>query len=49
LPGSRHPRDFGLLEIDLLVVGTLDTFSTTGFYDALIQRKETSKAELDIG
>jgi O-antigen/teichoic acid export membrane protein len=42
------PRDFGLLGIALLVVGTVETFSTTGFHDALIQRKETSKAELDI-
>jgi len=42
------PRDFGLLGIALLVVGTMETFSTTGFHDALVQRKETSKTELDI-
>lgn len=42
------PRDFGLLGIALLVVGTVETFSTTGFHDAIIQRKETSKTELDI-
>lgn len=42
------PRDFGLMGIALLVVGTVETFSTTGFHDALIQRKETSRDELDI-
>ncbi|MFQ5862893.1 MAG: lipopolysaccharide biosynthesis protein [Candidatus Brocadiales bacterium] len=33
------PSDFGLLGIALLAVGTLETFSKTGFQQALVQRK----------
>ncbi len=41
------PRDFGILGIALLVVGILETFSTTGFQDAIIQKEGHSKNELD--
>ena len=34
-----HPRDFGMLGIALLILATLETFSRTGFQQALIQRK----------
>jgi len=41
------PNDFGLMGIALLTMATLDTFSQTGFQQALIQKKEDIKSYLD--
>jgi len=41
------PEDFGLMGIALLVMMTLETFSQTGFQEALIQKKENTEAYLD--
>lgn len=41
------PNDFGLMGIALLVMATLETFSQTGFQQALIQRKYEIKSYLD--
>ncbi|MBD3413768.1 MAG: oligosaccharide flippase family protein, partial [Candidatus Aminicenantes bacterium] len=41
------PRDFGLMGIALLTMMTLETFSQTGFQQALIQKKENIKNYLD--
>jgi len=42
------PADFGLLGIALLTMSTLETFSQTGFQQALIQKKEDIKSYLDV-
>ena len=41
------PSDFGLLGIALLTMSTLETFSQTGFQQALIQKKEDIRSYLD--
>lgn len=41
------PNDFGLLGIALLAMMALETFSQTGFQQALIQKKEDIKGYLD--
>ncbi len=41
------PHDFGLMGIALLTMVTLETFSQTGFQQALIQKKEDIKSYLD--
>jgi len=41
------PNDFGLMGIALLTMATLDTFSQTGFQQALVQKKEDIKSYLD--
>ena len=41
------PHDFGLMGIALLTMATLETFSETGFQQALIQNKEDIKSYLD--
>ena len=41
------PNDFGLMGIALLTMATLDTFSQTGFQQALIQKKKDIKFYLD--
>jgi len=41
------PNDFGLMGIALLTMSTLETFSQTGFQQALIQKKEDIKSYLD--
>jgi len=41
------PNDFGLMGIALLTMATLDTFSQTGFQQALIQKKEDIKPYLN--
>jgi O-antigen/teichoic acid export membrane protein len=41
------PNDFGLMGIALLAMATLETFSQTGFQQALIQKKENIKSYLD--
>jgi len=41
------PNDFGLMGIALLTMATLDTFSQTGFQQALIQKKKDIKPYLD--
>ena len=41
------PSDFGLLGIALLTMSTLETFSRTGFQQALVQKKEDIKSYLD--
>lgn len=41
------PKDFGLMGIALLTLMTLETFSQTGFREALIQKKENTKDYLD--
>jgi O-antigen/teichoic acid export membrane protein len=41
------PSDFGLMGIALLTMSTLETFSQTGFQQALIQKKEDIKSYLD--
>jgi O-antigen/teichoic acid export membrane protein len=41
------PNDFGLYGIALLSLSTLETFSQTGFDQALIQKKEDTKPYLD--
>ncbi|MFP4029864.1 MAG: lipopolysaccharide biosynthesis protein, partial [Candidatus Brocadiia bacterium] len=41
------PKDFGLFGIVMLAIGTLQTFSKTGFHAALIQRRDDTEAFLD--
>ncbi len=41
------PHDFGLLGIALVTMSALETFSKTGFQEALIQKKEDIKSYLD--
>lgn len=41
------PKDFGLVGIALLVISTLETFSNTGFNQALVQKKDSAKQYLD--
>jgi len=41
------PKDFGLMGIALLTMMTLETFSQTGFQEALIQKKQNIKDYLD--
>jgi len=41
------PSDFGLMGIALLTMSALETFSTTGFNQALIQKKENADNYLD--
>jgi len=41
------PNDFGLMGISLLTMSTLETFSQTGFQQALIQKKEDIKFYLN--
>ena len=41
------PNDFGLMGIALLTMATLQTFSQTGFQQALIQKKKDIKPYLD--
>jgi len=41
------PSDFGLMGIALLTMSTLETFSQTGFQQALIQKKEDIKSYLN--
>lgn len=41
------PRDFGILGVAMLTIATLETFSMTGFQDALIQKKEDIAGYLD--
>jgi len=41
------PEDFGLMGIALLTMMTLETFSQTGFQEALIQKKDNTKDYLD--
>jgi len=41
------PNDFGLMGIALLTMATLETFSQTGFQQALIQKKKDIKSHLD--
>jgi lipopolysaccharide exporter len=42
------PKDFGLMGIALLTMMTLETFSQTGFQEALIQKKENIEGYLDV-
>ena len=41
------PHDFGLMGIALLTMATLETFSQTGFQQALIQKKENVESYLN--
>lgn len=41
------PNDFGLFGISLMVISVLDSFSQTGFQQALIQKKDEIKDYLD--
>lgn len=41
------PRDFGLIGIALLAIAILETFSRTGFQEALIQKKSNIESYLD--
>ncbi|MGB2601941.1 MAG: oligosaccharide flippase family protein, partial [Candidatus Omnitrophota bacterium] len=41
------PEDFGLMGIALLAINTLETFSKTGFEQALIQKREDIRDYLD--
>ena len=41
------PNDFGLMGIALLTMSILESFTQTGFQDALIQKKEEIKSYLD--
>lgn len=41
------PQDFGLFGVALLTLSTLETFSQTGFQQALIQKKENTEGYLD--
>ncbi|MCD6516469.1 MAG: lipopolysaccharide biosynthesis protein [Candidatus Aminicenantes bacterium] len=41
------PKDFGLMGIALLTMMTLETFSQTGFQEALIQKKKNTEEYLD--
>lgn len=42
------PNDFGLMGIALLAMACLETFSQTGFQQALIQKKEGTEEYLDV-
>ncbi|MDR9768945.1 MOP flippase family protein [Acetomicrobium sp.] len=42
------PNDFGLMGIALLAMACLETFSQTGFQQALIQKKEMTEEYLDV-
>ncbi len=42
-----NPHDFGLMGIALLTMMTLETFTHSGFQEALIQKKENIKTYLD--
>lgn len=42
------PNDFGLMGIALLALACLETFSQTGFQQALIQKKEGTEKYLDV-
>ncbi len=42
------PGDFGLIGIAILVMDTMETFSQTGFEQAIIQKKEINREETDI-
>lgn len=42
------PNAFGLAGIALLFIGILETFFETGFFEALIQKKEDIKPYLDV-
>lgn len=41
------PNDFGLLGIALLIMNLLETFSTTGFQEALVQKKDDVRGIMD--
>lgn len=41
------PHDFGLMGIALLTIATLETFSQTGFQQALIQKKDSIESYLN--
>ena len=41
------PQDFGLLATALLTLATLNTFTQTGFRDALVQKKDNAKSYLN--
>jgi PST family polysaccharide transporter/lipopolysaccharide exporter len=41
------PNDFGLFGILWVIVGTIETFTSTGVESALIQRKEIGRREMD--
>ena len=41
------PYDFGLISITMLILSTLETFTQSGFQQALIQKKENIKTHLD--
>ncbi|MBN2377105.1 MAG: lipopolysaccharide biosynthesis protein [Sedimentisphaerales bacterium] len=41
------PQDFGLLGIGMLTLATLETFTQTGFRDALVQKKDDAKSYLN--
>ena len=41
------PNDFGLMGIALLVLALVETFTKTGFDDALVQRKGDIQGHLD--
>ncbi len=41
------PKDFGLMGIALLTMATIETFSQTGFQQALIQKKENIESYLN--
>lgn len=43
------PNDFGLFGIVIISISLLDTFSQTGFQQALIQKKEDIKSYLNTG
>jgi len=47
LPRILSPNDFGLMGIALLTMSTLETFSQTGFQQALIQKKENIESYID--
>ena len=48
LANLLDPYNFGMMGIALLTMAILETFSTTGFHAALIQKKEDIKSYLDI-
>jgi len=41
------PKDFGLVGVALLIISTLETFSNTGFNQALVQRKDSAEKYLN--
>jgi O-antigen/teichoic acid export membrane protein len=43
-----NPEDFGLLGISLLILAIFDTFSQTGFGEALVQKKGQINEYLDV-